>query len=174
MISNKFSSYHTRLAPPGKLPPSLAKGLQRFARQISALDRSVLDGHQLTAPQEEAVSDEFQRLVRDLERHSRLLQAVDPAVAHQLGREFQARMLPYLLLTETAEKWYSKPRGYAGDYLTIHQVYENRASGWGRIGALIDRCFLDMPAACAVRNRRDLLAREILGHHARSLSGKGP
>jgi hypothetical protein len=83
-------------------------------------------------------------------------------------------MLPYLLLTGTAEKWYSKPRGYAGDYLTIHQVYENRPSGYGRIGALIDRCFLDMPAARAVRNRRNLLAREILGHHAESSAGPGP
>jgi extracellular factor (EF) 3-hydroxypalmitic acid methyl ester biosynthesis protein len=159
---------------PGELPPSLVTGLRRFAKQIAAMDRSILGGHQLTAAEEQIVSGEFQRLVLNLERHSRTAQAVDPRLAHQVGREFQARMLPYLLLTGTAERWYSKPCGYAGDYLTIHQVYENRPSGHERIGALIDRCFLDMAAARAVRNRRGLLAREILRHHAESSAAREP
>jgi extracellular factor (EF) 3-hydroxypalmitic acid methyl ester biosynthesis protein len=66
-----------------------------------------------------------------------------------------------MLLTNTAERWYSKPRGYAGDFLTIHHMYQNQAAGLGRIGPVLDRCFLDLPAVNAVRNRRGLLAEEI-------------
>jgi extracellular factor (EF) 3-hydroxypalmitic acid methyl ester biosynthesis protein len=80
---------------------------------------------------------------------------------HELGARIQSDLLPYLLLTNTAERWYSKPRGYAGDYLTIHQMYQNVPAGRGRIGCILDRCFLNLPAVTAVRNRRPLLAQEI-------------
>jgi extracellular factor (EF) 3-hydroxypalmitic acid methyl ester biosynthesis protein len=67
-----------------------------------------------------------------------------------------------MLLTETAERFYSKPRGYAGDFLTIEMIYQNRWAGTGRIGPLLDRCFFKTPTILAVRNRRLLLAGEIM------------
>jgi len=81
---------------------------------------------------------------------------------NRIGAYVRAECLPYLLLTETAERFYSKPRGYAGDFLTIEMIYDGQARGHGRIGRLIDRCFLNASAAKAVRNRRSLLAEEIL------------
>ena len=87
---------------------------------------------------------------------------LDLHVKEMIGGQLQREILPYLLLTNTGERMYSKPRGYAGDYLTIKRIYENYASGTGRIGALLDRCFLDEPAAKAVRNRRQLLVNEIM------------
>jgi len=78
-----------------------------------------------------------------------------------LGARLQNDMLPYLLTTGTAERFYSKPRGYAGDYLAIHGIYRNAPSGASRLGPLIDQMFLEMPPSVAVRNRRVLLAREI-------------
>jgi SAM-dependent methyltransferase len=74
----------------------------------------------------------------------------------------QREILPFMLLTETTERFYSKPRGYAGDFLTVEMIYQNRWAGTGRIGPLLDRCFLKTPAATAVRNRRALLAGEIM------------
>ncbi len=79
-----------------------------------------------------------------------------------LGYLTQLEILPFLLLTEIAERAYSKPRGYAGDYLTILKMYENKGSGSGRVGPLLDRCFLDEPAAKAICNRRGLMREEIL------------
>ena len=79
----------------------------------------------------------------------------------EVGARIQSELLPYLLLTNTAERWYSKPRGYAGDFLSIHEIYQNVPQGLGRIGSVLDRCFLNLPAAVAVRNRRPLLAQEI-------------
>ncbi len=74
----------------------------------------------------------------------------------------QAELLPYLLLSELGERIYAKPRGYAGDYLTIANMYSDVASGVGRLGPLIDRCLRDQAAGQAVRNRRALLAEEIM------------
>lgn len=81
----------------------------------------------------------------------------------EIGLRIQRELLPYLLLTYNAERCYSKPRGYSGDFLAISDLYEDRAQGIGRLGALIDRCFLNEPAAAAVRNRRQLMKEEILG-----------
>jgi hypothetical protein len=71
-------------------------------------------------------------------------------------------MLPYVLTTETADRFYSKPRGYAGDYLAIQKIYDNVPGGTGRLGPLVDRLFLDIEPSRAVRNRRTLLADEIV------------
>jgi extracellular factor (EF) 3-hydroxypalmitic acid methyl ester biosynthesis protein len=82
-------------------------------------------------------------------------------VRQELGARVQREVLPYLLLTENGERWYSKPRGYAGDFLSIEWIYNDIAKGSGRLGPLLDRCFLDMHAAKAVRNRRGLLREEV-------------
>jgi len=83
------------------------------------------------------------------------------SVRTEIGRQLQREMLPYMLLTRIAERCYAKPRGYAGDFLTIEWMYQNTPQGFGRLGPLMDRCFLDAPAARAVRNRRGLLAEHI-------------
>jgi CRP-like cAMP-binding protein/SAM-dependent methyltransferase len=83
-------------------------------------------------------------------------------VKQQIGSRLQNEMLPYVLTTETADRFYSKPRGYAGDYLAIHGIYRNEGGGTGRIGPLVDRMFLETPPSKAVRNRRALLAGEIV------------
>src|SRR5262249_38250594 len=54
------------------------------------------------------------------------------SVKVELGAKLQREILPYLLLTGTAERFYSKPRGYAGDFFTIELMYENMPKGTGR------------------------------------------
>ena len=83
-------------------------------------------------------------------------------ICEEIGKRVQLEILPFLLLTESAERMYSKPRGYAGDYLTIKKIYENIPGGAGRLGPLLDAAFLESAPAKAVRNRRGLLAEEIL------------
>jgi extracellular factor (EF) 3-hydroxypalmitic acid methyl ester biosynthesis protein len=83
-------------------------------------------------------------------------------VREQLGYRLQGEMLPYIMSTETADRFYSKPRGYAGDYLAIDGMYRNQPAGKGRLGPMVDRMFLQTPPAVAVRNRRKLLADEIV------------
>jgi SAM-dependent methyltransferase len=119
--------------------------------------------------------DLFFSMSRDLMHVSHeVLGSVSPLndiTKQQIGSRLQNEMLPYLLTTETAERFYSKPRGYAGDYLSIHNIYTNRAAGTGRLGPVVDRMFLDTPPSRAVRNRRSLLAREIVNSVAAQAEG---
>ncbi|MEM9802722.1 MAG: cyclic nucleotide-binding domain-containing protein [Planctomycetota bacterium] len=87
--------------------------------------------------------------------------AIDEDVREELGSRVRRAMHPYLLLTRIVERIYTKPRGYAGDFLTIEWMYENAPGGTGAAGPLIDSAFLERPAARAVRNRRGLLGDQI-------------
>jgi hypothetical protein len=78
----------------------------------------------------------------------------------EIGAMVFQELLPYLSMAES-ERWYSKPRGYAGDYLSIAKIYANQPTGSGRLGPLVDRCLLEQPAPVAVRNRRKLLREHI-------------
>src|SRR4051794_33587956 len=83
-------------------------------------------------------------------------------VKAELGARLRHEILPFMLLTQTLERFHSKPRGNGGDFLTIDMIYRNEPTGTGRIGPLLDQGFLDSPIAKAIRNRRDLVAREIM------------
>jgi hypothetical protein len=65
------------------------------------------------------------------------------------------------MLSRFSDRAFTKPRGYAGDYATIEMIYADVAAGDGRLGPLIDRWTLEIPAARAVKNRRALLAEAI-------------
>jgi extracellular factor (EF) 3-hydroxypalmitic acid methyl ester biosynthesis protein len=88
--------------------------------------------------------------------------SLSEGVKAQIGARLQHEMLPYVLTTETADRFYSKPRGYAGDYIAIRNIYNNVPGGTGRLGPIVDRLFLDIEPSRAVRNRRRLLADEIV------------
>jgi hypothetical protein len=80
----------------------------------------------------------------------------------QIGGMIQKELLPYILLTNIFNRSYTKPRGYAGDFLTIAHMYDNVPRGTGELGMLLDKVSLkESPALIAVQNRRKLLAREI-------------
>jgi len=136
--------------------------INRFKETIVTLDKSALKQGALTEEQYQEFSTQSDELMYVchslLGDHSPL----NEYVREQIGARLQHEMLPYVLTTKTADRFYSKPRGYAGDYLAIHQVYQNVPDGSGRLGPIVDRMFLDSPPARALRNRRSLLAREIL------------
>lgn len=85
----------------------------------------------------------------------------DLPTKEEIGAYVHKEFAPYLALTESVERIHSKPRSYALDYLTLEMIYQNTARGVGRLGPVLERCFLDMPPAAALRNARHLLAQEI-------------
>ncbi len=86
---------------------------------------------------------------------------LDEALRDEVGALVRRELHPYLLLSRVMERIYTKPRGYAGDFLTIQWMYENTAGGSSAGGILLDSVCLELPSAKAVRNRRALLANEI-------------
>jgi len=80
----------------------------------------------------------------------------------QMGIRIQRELVPYILLTKNAARTLTKPRGYAGDYLTIESMYADQPGGVAPLGPLLDDCIMGFPPSLAVRNRRGLLAEEIV------------
>lgn len=94
-------------------------------------------------------------------------------VREQMGLHAQKQLLPYILLTRNAERWYSKPRGYAGDFMTLEMLYQNVPRGTSRVGPMVDRAFLDAPFAHALRARRPAFA-QALNEAVRAAPADGP
>ncbi len=84
-----------------------------------------------------------------------------PQEKEALGYKVQQELAPYVLMSDFLKRSYTKPRGYAGDFLTIANAYNDLAIGNGRTGELLDRLTLESPAVKAVKNRRKLLTEEI-------------
>jgi SAM-dependent methyltransferase len=140
--------------------------VESLKETLTQADKEALRNHdQVPAVLSDEIQHGFQQFVQSMNDHLSEGAASDPSLSESMRQEIGARIqreiLPYLLLTRTAERWYSKPRGYAGDFLTIDWIYQNNPQGVGRLGSLLDRCFLNAPAAQAVRNRRGLLAEHI-------------
>ena len=144
-----------------RIEPALG-GLKELLQQA---DQAALkSGGTVPADLADQVMQGFPRFIRALNDLIGDGADIHESVREEVGARVQREILPYLLLTRTAERLYAKPRGYAGDFLSIDWMYEDVADGTGRLGPLLDRAFLDEPAAAAVRNRRGLLVREIKRH----------
>jgi len=105
-----------------------------------------------------AYKDLYKRMYDLLGDHSNLSDDLKAGIGLKIQHEF----LPYILLTNFFNRAYNKPRGYAGDFLTIAHMYDAIPRGTSELGKLLDVISLEeSPAAKAVQNRRHLLAREI-------------
>ncbi len=166
---NGLNGHLNRQAPPGVVEPTghdtrqrMSEAIHYFKRAVHQVDKVTIKNHD-QVPEAEAmmVPEAFLRLHAVLGELLGDPSGVPDQVGEHLGIHIQQEFLPYLLLTQNGERWYAKPRGYAGDFLTIEMIYQNSPAGWGRLGPLLDRCLLDLPAARAVRHRRGLLAEAI-------------
>ncbi len=142
--------------------------LAAVARLVELCDRSLPLLGEVSATLAERVLHAFDAFVHAFDE---AIRGLNPDAAAALGARVQSVVLPLLRRAGNGFRWYAKPRGYAGDFLTIAQMYDDVALGADAVGALLDRCFLRLPAAQAVQNRRALLADEI-GATLRSCKGR--
>jgi len=137
--------------------------LVAFKEALLRADREAVTAKAAISPKKAAEAQAmFNGLVDELNAFmNRPAGDISDNLKQTVGALAQREFLPYMLLSRFAERCYSKPRGYAGDYETIQQAYENKPHGAARLGPLLDGFFLARPGAQAVRNRRALLAAEI-------------
>jgi CRP-like cAMP-binding protein/SAM-dependent methyltransferase len=164
-VSSLTRSFHAKLEShdwSGQTAKAMVAGVERFKSLLLQADaEAIKTGGQVseeTAVHAEKAFGTFCRLVHQTIGDE---SAESSSVKAELGQRLQREILPFMLLTQTAERFYSKPRGYPGDFFTLEMIYDNQCGGTGRIGPLLDRCFLNTPVAKAIRNRRELVAREI-------------
>lgn len=149
---------HEMTVAPDKL--SAAQG--HFKQLMSRADAAAIKNGGKPPPEiVTECQDAFVRFYKMIDDEIGDASSLSPDQRVEAGLRIQRELLPYLLMTETAERFYSKPRGYAGDYLTIEFIYKNTPTGSGRLGPLVDSMFLNTPSAVAVRNRRGLMGGEI-------------
>ena len=142
------------------IPEPLQSAVQRF-KQCAAAVETDLRRTEPDAVLRRDLAAAFDNLVRLTGSLFPPLSGATPAADTPALQALRLELLPYLLLTRSAERMYRKPRGYAGDFLTIAWMYADEPGGAGELGILLDRCFLNQPAAKAVRNRRGLLREEL-------------
>ena len=143
--------------------------LTRFIGKIHAFKelflladaRAIRNGGVACKDDKTELKEEFNGIYRQLNFLINDTEIFSEPQRRAIGNIAKRELLPYVLLSEAGELFYSKPKGYPGDYGTIEKIYNNSPRGINRLGPLLDECFLNLSAAQAVRNRREILAREI-------------
>lgn len=76
-------------------------------------------------------------------------------------RYYQKALVPLLEVSPYNKRVYDKPLGYAGDYVMMLYLYEDRYEGDSTYAKLIHRYSLSLPAARANHNRKDFYKKHI-------------
>lgn len=140
----------------------LGESLDQFKALMVQADKEAIKNHGEIDPEMvDAIHLGFEQLSQFLNQFIGNQSSLSDVLKNEIGARVQREILPYILLSDVGERMYSKPRGYAGDFLTIEIMYRNQASGTGRLGPIIDRAVRKQKANLAVMNRRGLLATAI-------------
>ncbi len=78
------------------------------------------------------------------------------------GYYFRKQLWGFLMCSPFMTRTNLKPRGYSGDSVMMKMIYDNKFEGSSTFGKLMHKHPIEHPAAQAVRNRRELIAK-ILG-----------
>jgi CRP-like cAMP-binding protein len=145
--------------PLGEKVLGAVKEFQRLAREA---ERAALKNRsEIPEKEAERFRDYFLKFVQFLNKTLGPEAKLEQQYKEELGHWVQRGLLPYILLSTTLQRLYTKPRGYPGDAVTLKQIAGRDSGGRGDIGHLLDECFHDLPVAHAIRNRRLLLGGEI-------------
>ena len=136
---------------------SLKDAVEDFKTAMLETDRAVKDHKLCDVSAQTVVMAACDAMESALRQHI----VDEPDRERIIGGYVFRETFPYLTRSRFVDRAFTKPRGYAGDYATIDMLYDDTADGDGRLGPLIDRWTLEVPAAQAVKNRRALMASTI-------------
>jgi CRP-like cAMP-binding protein/SAM-dependent methyltransferase len=139
----------------------LQAAFTRFKELASRYDRESRAKEGLAPETGAGLEATFDTLNVEFERTIRALDSINPAAAEALGAKVQSEFLPYLLATQTAQRFFTKPRGYAGDFMSIEHMYDRVTGGNSAVGGFLDEILMRQAAPEAVRNRRGVLGAAI-------------
>jgi hypothetical protein len=136
--------------------------IEEFKKLIQKADKEALINEDIVPPKTvEQIESCFTNISEILNDEIGDESTQNVHIKEDLGHRLQREILPYLLLTKTAERTYSKTLGYGGDFRIIDWIYNDQPDGSGRLGPLLDRCFLNLPVFKSIKNQRKLITTEI-------------
>ncbi|HEY4219043.1 MAG TPA: cyclic nucleotide-binding domain-containing protein [Gemmatimonadaceae bacterium] len=153
-----------------QIPADLVRAVQDFREHVqdavAGLARHAIDD----ATAQTAVSGACEAVLGALEHQTGLdalvaagmddpLSFTDPsALEAGFGAYVFREGFPIFMSSATLARCYTKPRGYPNDWETLRRIHRNEPEGEGRLGALVDRWFLDRPICRTIRASRDWMA----------------
>ncbi len=153
------------------LPDSLTSSQEwrKITGQIEEFKAHVYDlSYKLQAVQGEEIPDDLRdKGYRILDVLNDNLAVFKELMADQESEDMMwgyvfKEIFPYFMRSRFTERAYYKPKGYAGDFLMMEHIYQNKPAGDGKLGCLVDAWCLQRPGSNAIRGRR-ILMREQLG-----------
>jgi extracellular factor (EF) 3-hydroxypalmitic acid methyl ester biosynthesis protein len=90
------------------------------------------------------------------------LSGLEPESLSRHTEFFRAHLGEIFHLAPFSHRSFTKPRGYAGDFEMMNQLYRNDFEGESIFAAALHHYFINEPAGQAVRNRREYLKRKIV------------
>jgi extracellular factor (EF) 3-hydroxypalmitic acid methyl ester biosynthesis protein len=133
--------------------------MEEFKKLLQVADAAASHSGGIPSDLAKGLDGKFDEVCKGLSRLTREIQSKEILAEAEivLRREFA----PYIHLTKVARRALTKPRGYAGDFLTISWMYDGEPGGVAPLGPLIDDVFFKRPVTRAVQNRRGILVEEI-------------
>ncbi len=142
---------------------SMREAVDQIKERLHVADSAALKNFgQLPEPVAQQLNQELQQFYMFIGDQIGDASFENVRIKEEIGAYVQKEFLPYIALTETLERLYTKPRGYPGDFLTIQKLCSKIPGGVGRLGPAIDRSFLFSPPAAALSGRFPLMAQEIM------------
>lgn len=114
-----------------QIPSDLIRGVATFNQRMGSFDEALWVAGTPDESAAVAVGQAVDALFADCSRAVRSNAALEVAIGKYVFRETFA----YLMRSAFIERSLMKPCGYAGDFLTIEWMYENRPSGDGPLGS---------------------------------------
>lgn len=141
-----------------KVPADFVQVVKQFQATMEA-SQAALDGE---SPDEAAIKQQVLEACQKFQ--DALLETVNqnPDIDAAIGAYAFRETFRYFMLSSMFDRAYTKPRGYAGDYVTMEMIYENAPKGENPLGVFVDQWVLEKRMARAVRNYRKLLTKAII------------
>jgi extracellular factor (EF) 3-hydroxypalmitic acid methyl ester biosynthesis protein len=107
----------------------------------------------------EYIDENIRPLYKKLEQ---ITNSLDPKTIKMCFQFFRESVGDFLFQSSYANRAYQKPRGYAGDFEMMTTVYHAEIRGKTLFGKCVERYFINVPEAQAVRNRTNYLIKCIV------------
>src|SRR5215510_10681134 len=104
----------------------LEPALHCFKWLVAQADKEAIASGEISAELADKVRASFRTLCLLMHQEIGDSASVAQPIKDACGAQMQCELLPYLLLTHMAERLYSKPCGYAGDFMSITEIYRNQ------------------------------------------------
>ena len=140
---------------------SLNKRFKELKVVFSLIEQNVMEGKKIMEATYNDLSRQVMAIVHIMHENLNDASDLSKEKKDQIIEEVRRFMLPTILQTETTSRFYTKPLGYAGDFVAIENIYNCHEGGSTVIGKIVDRMHIEAQTALAVRNRRQLITNEL-------------